>query len=117
MTLTLDVDEIVNGLFETELVDEEGFLFFGNAIEEVFEVSVPDLCYLGKETLSDGLIAHVYEDLTKEEVVLCHVRMLRTPFCGLQVYLTLGRRYCIFELAHCLAIVILEFIEFGESAM
>lgn len=83
--LTLDVDEVVDGLLQTKLLDEEGFLLFGDAIEEVLKVSVPDLCYFGEEAFSDGLVAHVHEDLAQEEVVLSHVGMFRAPFSGLEI--------------------------------
>lgn len=114
---TLDVDQVIYGLLQTELLDEECLLLFGDAIEEVLEVSVPDLSYFGEETLSNGLVAHVHEDLAKQEVVLSHVGMLRAPFSGLEIDLVSEKRYCVFEFADGLAIVILEFIEFGEGAM
>jgi hypothetical protein len=43
---TLNVDEIVNGLFQSKLFNQEGLLLFGQFFEEVFEITIPNLSHL-----------------------------------------------------------------------
>jgi hypothetical protein len=56
---TLDENQIVDGLLETELLNQEGLLLLGGLFEEVFQVSIPDLAGLSIKGLSSRLHAHI----------------------------------------------------------
>jgi hypothetical protein len=79
MCSTLNVDQIIDGLFKAELLNQEGLLLFRNFIEEVFKVAIPNFSNFSEESFSNSLVSHICEDLSQQEVVMSNIRMFRSP--------------------------------------
>ena len=84
---TFNICEIVNGFFETQLLNKETFLLLGSFFEKVLKVAVPNLGDFSKHSLTDALHVGINEDFPHEKIVVGDIRMLWAPFSAFEISL------------------------------
>ena len=61
---TLDIDKIIQGLLKCELLNKESLLLLRHLLEEILQITVPNLSNFSEEWLSNWLATHVCKYLS-----------------------------------------------------
>lgn len=85
--ITLDKDKVIDGLLKTKLFNEKSLLLLWRLLKEVLKIPIPYLRHLSIERLPSRRHTHINKDLAHEEVVQCHIWVLRFILGTLQVRL------------------------------